>query len=465
MIVFEHRIPVRRPARECLWYAADFRNLPEWDRTVTAVEKMTEGAVGSGARFELRTRTGMRDQLLHYEILRFSPPFAATLRGEGDGVTVVDDIRVDADAEGSGGTLTWRVEIRLRSRLLEAVARPWIQRNVQQAAKALERALDAPAPARLGLSGHVADRLLLPGAARFTRQGFRAARLGPIVERADGRHIVITGATSGLGEAAATTLARRGARLTIIGRDGERLRALVKHLRIDSGCRARIVESDLLDLDATAEAARTLLQDDPPEVLLNNAGALFAERDTSPQGFERALAINCLSPLLLMDMLAPAMPAGGRIINVVSGGMYLTPLQLDDLQYRRGKYDGATAYGRAKRMLTLIGQRRARAWPHLAVHAMHPGWADTPGVRRSLPSFHRVMRPLLRDARQGADTAIWLALSTAGSESRSGVWFDRAPHPIDVIPSTRLRAAQIDALDGQLSTLIGPWLSSQGVAA
>jgi len=463
MIVFEHRIPVGRPARECLWYAADFRNLPDWDHSVTAVEKMTEGAVGSGARFELRARTAMREQLLHYEILRFSPPFAATLRGEGDGVTVVDDIRVDSTDAGT--TLSWRVEIRLRSRFLEAMARPWIQRNVQRAAKALGRALRAPTPARLGLSGHVADRLLLPGAARFTRQGFQAAGLAPIVERADGRHIVITGATSGLGEAAATMLARRGARLTIVGRDGERLRALVKHLRIDSGCRAQILEADLLDLEATAEAARALLKDDPPEVLLNNAGALFASRDDSPQGFERALAIDCLSPLLLMDMLAPAMPAGARIINVVSGGMYLTPLRLDDLQYRQGKYDGATAYGRAKRMLTLIGQRRARAWPHLAVHAMHPGWADTPGVRRSLPGFYRVMRPMLRDAAQGADTAIWLALSAAGGESRNGVWFDRAPHPIDVVPSTRLRSAQIDALDGQISTLIGPWLSSQGVAA
>ncbi|MEQ9010790.1 SDR family NAD(P)-dependent oxidoreductase [Algiphilus sp.] len=463
MIVLEHRIAAGRPARECLWYAADFRNLPQWDRSVTAVEKMTEGAIGSGARFELRTRNGMREQLLHYEILRFSPPYAATLRGEGDGVTVVDDIRIESTDRGC--LLHWRVEIRLRSGWLENLARPWIQRNVQRAAQALERALRAPEPARLGFGGHLADRLVLPGAARFTRQGFQAARLAPIVERAEGRHIVVTGATSGLGEAAATALARRGARLTIIGRDGQRLRALVKHLRVDSGCRARIIEADLLDLEQTAQAGRQLLQDDPPDVLINNAGALFAGRDESPQGFERALAINALSPLLLMDMLGPAMPSGGRIINVVSGGMYLTPLRLHDLQYHQGRYDGATAYGRAKRILTVIGMRRARAWPHLAVHAMHPGWADTPGVRRSLPAFHRLMRPLLRDAVQGADTAVWLALSAAGAESRNGVWFDRVPHPIDVVPSTRLRSAQIDALDGQMCTLIGPWLSTQGAAA
>ncbi|MHA7834255.1 MAG: SDR family oxidoreductase, partial [Algiphilus sp.] len=229
--------------------------------------------------------------------------------------------------------------------------------------------------------------------------------------------------------------------------------------------RARIVEADLLDLEQASRAAQHLLEDDPPDVLINNAGALFATREESPQGFERALAINALAPLLLMDRLGPAMPSGSRIINVVSGGMYLTPLRLNDLQYRQGRYDGATAYGRAKRMLTVLGMRRARAWPHLAVHAMHPGWADTPGVRRSLPAFHRVMRPLLRDAEQGADTAVWLALSAAGAESRQGVWFDRAPHPLDVLPSTRLRSAQIDALDGQLSTLIGPWLSSQGAAA
>ena len=153
--------------------------------------------------------------------------------------------------------------------------------------------------------------MLLPGAARFTRQGFAAAKLPPITERAEGLHVAITGATSGLGEAAALMLARRGARLSIIGRDGDRLRALSQRLRVDSGARPRIIEADLLDLDAAARAADTLAEADIPDVLINNAGAIFAERGKSAQGFERALAVNLLSPLLIMQRLAPTMAQGG----------------------------------------------------------------------------------------------------------------------------------------------------------
>ena len=119
----------------------------------------------------------------------------------------------------------------------------------------------------------------------------------------------------------------------------------------------------------------------------------------------------------------------------------------------------------AERALTLLTARRGRSWPHLALHAVHPGWADTPGVRSALPAFRRVMRPFLRDADQGADSIVWLALDDAAAASRRGVWFDRAPHPIDVLPATRLATPQIDALDRRIATLVGPWLSSRGLAA
>lgn len=463
MIVADFALRAGRPARECLLYAADFRNLVDWDPSVRSAVKITEGNLGSGARFELRLRAGLRETAMHYEMLRFAPPHTATLRGEAETATVVDEIRVEPD--GSGARLYWHIELKLRDGLSERLARPWLMRRMRQAARRLEAALQSPPAPRLGTVGRIADRLLLPGAARFTRQGFTAARLAPITERAEGRHVAITGATSGLGEAAALMLARRGAQLSIVGRDGDRLRALSRRLRIDSGSRPRIVEADLLNLDDAARAADALAERDVPDVLINNAGALFGERAESAQGFERALAVNLLSPLVVMQRLAPAMPPGGRIINVVSGGMYLTPLPPDDLQFTRGRYDGAVAYGRAKRALALIGARRAADWPQLAVHAVHPGWADTPGVRNALPGFRRVMRPFLRDAFQGADGIVWLALAAAAAESRRGVWFDRQPHALDVLPHTRLERGQIEALDRQIGTLVGRWVSDQGVAA
>lgn len=463
MIVADFTLRTGRPARECLWYAADFRNLVDWDPSVRTAAKITEGSLGSGARFELRLRAGLRETAMHYEMLRFAPPHTATLRGEADGTTVVDEIRVEPD--GDGARLHWHVELQLRDGLAERLARPWLMHRMRQAARHLESALRTPPSPRLGPVGRIADRMLLPGAARFTRQGFAAAKLPPITERAEGLHVAITGATSGLGEAAALMLARRGARLSIIGRDGDRLRGLSQRLRVDSGARPRIIEADLLDLDAAAHAADTLAEADTPDVLINNAGAIFAERGESAQGFERALTVNLLSPLLIMQRLAPVMPPGGRVINVVSGGMYLTPLDLDDLQFTRGRYDGAVAYGRAKRALALIGALRAADWPQLGVHAVHPGWADTPGVQSALPGFRRVMRPFLRNANQGADGMVWLALAAQAAETRRGVWFDRQPHILDVLPRTRLERGRIDALDRQIDTLVGRWLSAQGVAA
>lgn len=463
MITADFALRASRSARECLWYAADFRNLVDWDASVRSAVKITEGSLGSGARFELRLRPGLRETAMHYEMLRFAPPHTATLRGEAKGVTVVDEIRVEPD--GDGARLYWHVELRLRDRLSERLARPWLMHRMRQAASRLQAALRAPPSPRLNPIGRLADRMLLPGAARFTRQGFAAARLPPLTERAEGLHVAITGATSGLGEAAALMLARRGAQLSIIGRDGERLRALSHRLRVDSGARPRIVEADLLDLDATVRAADTLAEADAPDVLINNAGAIFAERAETTQGLERALAVNLLSPLLIMQRLGPNMAPGGRIINVVSGGMYLTPLDLYDLPFARGRYDGAVAYGRAKRALALIGTQRAGDWPQLAVHAVHPGWADTPGVRNALPGFRRVMRPFLRDAFQGADGIVWLALAANAATTRRGVWFDRQPHSLDVLPRTRLERDQIEALDRQIATLIGSWLSAEGVAA
>lgn len=463
MIDAELVVRAGRGARDCLAYVVDLRNLPDWDPSARSVAKLTEGSLGAGARFELRLRAGLRETAMHYEVLRYAPPYAATLRGEAEGVTVVDEIRVEP--EDNGALLRWRANIQLGEGLGEQLARPWLMRRMRAAARRLETALRAPPPARLGATGRIADRLLLPGAARFTRQGFRAAGLPPITERGEGLHIAITGATSGLGEAAALMLARRGARISIVGRDGERLRALSRRLRVDSGTRPRIIETDLLDLDATRAAADALAEHDTPDVLINNAGALFDRRAETAQGFERALVVNLLSPLLLMQRVGPAMAAGGRIINVVSGGMYLTPLVADDLQYRRGRYDGAVAYGRAKRALAVLAARRAAQWPQLAVHAVHPGWADTPGVRDALPAFRRVMRPFLRNAFEGADSTVWLALADAGARSRRGVWFDRKPHALDVLPRTRLDREAIAALDGQIATLVGPWLCAGGAQA
>ena len=105
-----------------------------------------------------------------------------------------------------------------------------------------------------------------------------------------------------------------------------------------------------------------------------------------------------------------------------------------------GDYNGTTAYARAKRAQVTLVELWARrlAADRITVHAMHPGWADTPGVARSLPTFRRVVGPLLRTPEEGADTLVWLAVDDGAPLAESGrFWLDRRPRPLHRLRSTR----------------------------
>ena len=133
----------------------------------------------------------------------------------------------------------------------------------------------------------------------------------------------------------------------------------------------------------------------------------------SPDGVELTFATNVLGPFLLTSLLLPALLAAApsRVITVSSGGMYTARLDADDLQLERRRPSTARASTRtpsAPRSPSTGSGRSSFPADRIAFHAMHPGWVDTPGLRSSLPRFRRLMRPLLRDARQGADTVVWL---------------------------------------------------------
>ena len=118
---------------------------------------------------------------------------------------------------------------------------------------------------------------------------------------------------------------------------------------------------------------------------------------------------------------------------MTSGGMYTEPLHVDSLEMGPDVYDGVTAYARVKRAQVSLVERWAPQLHHLAITmaAMHPGWADTPGVRTSLPTFRRVVGPLLRTPSEGADTIVWLASAPGGGTPSGSLWLDRrqrSPH-------------------------------------
>ncbi|MEZ4266473.1 MAG: SDR family NAD(P)-dependent oxidoreductase [Myxococcota bacterium] len=283
----------------------------------------------------------------------------------------------------------------------------------------------------------------------FTRLGSAARRRmgdwetleGP---RMVGRVVVISGGTSGLGLETARALAAMGATVEIIARNPDKAETRCRELREETGNPAiDYVVADTGDLATVRAAAAELTARHPAiHVLIHNAGALDAERQTSPQGVEQTVASQVVGPFLLTELLSPALrrAAPARVLWVSSGGMYSEPLSVSQLEMPEDSYDGTTAYARAKRaQVTLSEQWNERLAPDgVLVHAMHPGWADTPGVARSLPTFRRVVGPLLRTPADGADTLIWLAASDAAPREQGGLfWHDRRPRPIHRLAKTR----------------------------
>jgi NAD(P)-dependent dehydrogenase (short-subunit alcohol dehydrogenase family) len=261
-----------------------------------------------------------------------------------------------------------------------------------------------------------------------------------------GRVIAITGATSGIGRATAARLARMGAGVRLLGRDPAKLEHAAT--AIVEGAPAADVGTYRVDVSDLAAVRRTVEEINGAEprldALVNNAGALLTERATSVDGHELTFATMVLGPFVLTNGLTPllartAADAGvARVVNVASGGMYLQGLHLDDLEMEREPYRGTIAYARAKRALVTLTREWARQLRdrRIVVNAMHPGWADTPGIEASLPGFHRLIGPRLRTADEGADTVVWLVASDEPKGATGRFWLDRRPRATERLPWT-----------------------------
>jgi dehydrogenase/reductase SDR family member 12 len=292
----------------------------------------------------------------------------------------------------------------------------------------------------------VLDACVIPG---FSRIGLAArARLLPEFtagghSRLDGRTVVITGATSGIGYAAAVALARRGAVVHFLARDRDRAERARRGIAAASGSAGVSYGlADLEDLDTVRAFAREFRSGhDRLNVLIHNAGTIHPQFRTDDAGTELTILGQVAAPFLLTHLLMPVLSAAApaRVITVSSGGMYTQRLDLATLQLPAPRYRGVTAYARAKRAQVALSREWARrlAGTGVAFHAMHPGWVDTPGIAAALPAFHRLTRPILLSPEQGADTIIWLATASPARLGSGRFWHDRRPRPEYLLPWTR----------------------------
>ena len=446
-IQLDETIEVRRPVREVFAYISEFSRIEEWDPAVARGVRLTEGPLGVGSQFRIDMKAGFS---LRYSVVEWEPERRLLMTVDSKPFTAQEEIFFKRTADGTQvryvATFDFVAPLARLAKMFPGV----MDRVGKSAMAGMKRALeDLFDPPRATWGTALVDKLVVPGMLSFTRFGYRSARRhwNPVSAYLRNRHVVITGATSGLGLATAQALAARGAELTLVARDASKARLVAQNLARRFGNKqihVEIAELSMLE-EVRALAARLLQKGKAIDVLVNNAGALINPREETAEGLEKSFALLLMSPYLLTSHLRPLLKkAAGdhgvaRVVNVLSGGMYTQKIHVDDLQSKKGPYSGSVAYARAKRGLMILTEEWARRWAKddIVVNAMHPGWADTPGVVAALPEFHRVTERVLRTAEEGADTIVWLAAATEAGKISGEFWLDRRPHAKYFLPGTR----------------------------
>jgi NAD(P)-dependent dehydrogenase (short-subunit alcohol dehydrogenase family) len=235
-----------------------------------------------------------------------------------------------------------------------------------------------------------------------------------------------------------------GAQLVLVARNKEKCEDVISSVHnICTGPEPVCVIAEMGDLPSVGRAAREIATRFAQVfAIVHNAGALLNSREVSPQGIEQTVASHVLGPHLLTTVLLPNLIATqGRVVTVSSGGMYSAELPNIDgkrtIEMRPDIYNGSKQYAIAKRAQVTLNEIWATKERSVHFDAMHPGWADTPGVQDSIPAFRRITKPILRSAQQGADTIEWLAAVQLIPGPSGAFWSDREVRSIHKLPMTR----------------------------
>ena len=279
----------------------------------------------------------------------------------------------------------------------------------------------------------------------YGRAGFEAAAATWPVEAPPEKQltVIVTGGNAGLGFATAKLLLAARCAVHIVCRSPERGEAALAALRA-AAPEGASVELHVADVSSVASvrafAAAWLARGQPLHALVLNAGVLPPSLAVTEDGLEVGWATALRQSYLLAGLLVPALLRGGspaaggrfsRVIHVTSGGGLTVPLSVKRLAPpAAAAFNGTLQYAFAKRAQMVLAKQWAARLRGAGVWAasVHPGWADTEGVRGALADFAAAREGKLRSPEQGADTIAWLALSGRLAEAQGGeLFFDRAP--------------------------------------
>jgi NAD(P)-dependent dehydrogenase (short-subunit alcohol dehydrogenase family) len=249
------------------------------------------------------------------------------------------------------------------------------------------------------------------------------------------KRVLITGATRGIGLAAAQALARRGAKLAIVARDDARGAEAVASIEGEGGSTVDLLYADLLSQASIRALSAEVLERYPRiDVLINNAGAIFVQRELTVDGIERTWALNHLAPFLLTTLLLDRLKASApsRIITTASDAHKGKLIPFDDLNAERSwRGRGFTRYGETKLANIMFTRELARRLDGTGVttYCFHPGVVAT-GFNRNngamMTAAMMMIAPFVRSPRKAAQTLVWLADSPDVSKQSGGYYEDRA---------------------------------------
>lgn len=254
--------------------------------------------------------------------------------------------------------------------------------------------------------------------------------------QAEGGTVVVTGASSGIGAAAAVELGRLGARVVPVARDEGRLSKVAQQIE-KAGGRGPVepLRADFASLDEVRQLAFDLLERyERIDVLVNNAGVVMGRRELSRDGHEMTFAVNHLAPFLLTNLLVDRLRASApaRVVTTASHAHQSGLIDFDDLELERD-WSAWRAYASSKLANVLFTRALARRLQGTGVVAncLHPGFVRTRLVRSGVLSLGwAAVRPFARSPRRGADTLVYLAASPEAADVSGRYFVDRRPAPL-----------------------------------
>lgn len=246
-----------------------------------------------------------------------------------------------------------------------------------------------------------------------------------------GKVAIVTGANAGIGLAVTNALIQCGVKVYMLCRSKERGKKAIAEI-LEQTPKA-FLKLCHVDVSEPSSVKAFIKKEDLPEIdiLINNAGGMPDTLTKNSEGNEIVWASHVVGHYLLTEGLISTnkLAVGARIITVSSGGMYTQKLDLSDLNFEATEYNKYKAYANAKRAQVILNELFQEQYGEdYTFSCMHPGWANTGGVKTAMPWFHWWMEKRLRTVEEGADTIVWLAL-TQNDYPGGKFWFDRKAAP------------------------------------